>query len=177
MMDVTVITAARPDRKDFLNEAIESVGAQNHPVKYHLIGIDHQRQGPVAIRNQLLRGVETEWVAILDDDDVLLPNHFEEMAKVEDTSDFIYTYSKVTGRDAVFNSQFDPERLRWGNYIPITVAIRMSKLNEVGGQFPDARLEDWALWVKLLDAGARFTCVPVVTWVYRFHGDNRTFTE
>jgi hypothetical protein len=32
--------------------------------------------------------------------------------------------------------------------------------------------EDWDFWLRALDVEARFKCVPVVTWLYRFHGSN-----
>jgi hypothetical protein len=29
----------------------------------------------------------------------------------------------------------------------------------------------WDLWVRALDAGARFKCVPAVTWTYRMNAE------
>jgi GT2 family glycosyltransferase len=43
----------------------------------------------------------------------------------------------------------------------------------VGG-FPDADLEDHELWLRLLDAGARFRYMPTVCWHYRRQPGSRT---
>lgn len=175
-MDVTVITPTIPERAELLSQAIASVNNQIEPAVAHLIGVDLERAGPTPVRNRLLKSVDTEWVAFLDDDDILYPQHFRVVSRHLDSADLIYTWCNSEGRDGFNpNSYFDEQRLRGGNYIPITVTLRTSKLREVGG-IPNERLEDWALWVKLLDSGARFVCEPTVTWNYRFLGGNRTFS-
>ena len=75
-IDVTVITPTIPGREALLKECKESVRKQTMRPKEHLVGIDVDRRGPAAIRNSLVEKVETEWVAFLDDDDLLMPNHF-----------------------------------------------------------------------------------------------------
>jgi glycosyltransferase involved in cell wall biosynthesis len=176
-MEVTVITPTIPERTELLGQAIASVAKQNHPVKGHFIGVDLEREGPSPIRNRLINSIETEWTAFLDDDDILMPNHFEVMAPFVNEADLIWTWCDSVGRGNFNpNSHFNERRLRQdGNYIPITVAVRTSLLKEVGG-FSDARLEDWDLWIRLLDAGGRFKNIPTITWTYRFLGENRTFT-
>ncbi len=176
-MDITVITPTIPSRTNLLADAILSVSEQNHSVVDHFIGVDLQKEGPSPVRNRLIQAVQTEWTAFLDDDDILKPNHFEVMAPFHEEADLIWTWCDSIGRGSFNpNSRFNERRLREnGNYIPITVAVRTSKLREVGC-FSDARLEDWDLWIRLLDAGARFVNVPIVTWTYRFLGNNRTFT-
>ena len=175
-MEVTVITPSLPERSQVLKDAIDSVTAQEHSVSGHFVGVDHQKEGPVIVRNKLIGLVDTEWTAFLDDDDVLFPNHFSTMAANTDGADLIWTWCTSEGRGTFNpNSSFDERRLRQdGNYIPMTVAVKTELLNEVGG-FVDHPQEDWHLWVRLLDAGARFKNVPVITWNYRFLGNNRTF--
>ncbi len=66
-----------------------------------------------------------------------------------------------------------------GNYIPITVLVKTELLQRVGG-FPEPDEhgevpyddEAWALWIKLLDAGARFAHLPERTWEWRIHGSH-----
>lgn len=177
-MDVTVITPTIPSRTHLLTECIASVSQQEEGVGSHLIGVDNDGRGPGPIRNKLLEAVTTEWVTFLDDDDILFNNHFSIVNQNKHNGDLIYTFCSSIGRDNFNpNSLFDEKRLRSeGNYIPITVTVKTSYLRLVGG-FSDARLEDWDLWIRLLDAGAQFHCVPVVTWCYRFLGENRTFND
>jgi hypothetical protein len=44
--------------------------------------------------------------------------------------------------------------------------VRVSLWRELGG-YRDVHNEDHDLWVRALDAGARFRCIPEVTWTYR----------
>jgi hypothetical protein len=75
-IDVTVITPTIPGREILLEECKESVRKQTMRPKDHLIGVDVDGRGPAAMRNSLVEKVKTEWVAFLDDDDLLMPNHF-----------------------------------------------------------------------------------------------------
>lgn len=176
--EVTFITPTIPERSRLLCDAIGSVNQQIVPAVDHLVGVDLQKRGPSYIRNQLSKSVETEWIAFLDDDDVVYDNHILEASAAAEKSDIIYTWCDSIGRGNFNpNSFFDETRLlRDGNFIPVTTFIRTSVFKEVGGFDLNARLEDWDLWKRLCIDGYRFTCVPVITWCYRFLGNNRTFT-
>jgi len=160
-----------------LAECIASVQKQTHKPTEHLIAVDYARAGPSEMRNRLLASAIGEWIAVLDDDDLLLPQHLQKLSAAP--GDIIYGYCEVTGR-----SEWNPNRgfsasdLRHGNYIPVTALVRASLLHELHGwrskEDSHAGLEDWDLYLRALDAGATFTCVPEVTWIYRFHGGNRT---
>lgn len=70
------------------------------------------------------------------------------------------------------------DALRAGNFIPVTTLVRVEAALAVGG-FPEGelaprhpfpphpRLEDWGLWLRMLDAGKRFAQLPDVTWSWR----------
>lgn len=176
--DVTFITPTIPDRKNLLPDAIDSVSKQIIPAVDHLIGVDLQAKGPSYIRNKLSKKVNTEWIAFLDDDDILYDNHILEASKVANDSDIIYTWCDSIGRDNFNpNSLFDGTRLiSDGNFIPVTTFIRSSAFHDIGGFDLEVRLEDWDLWKRLYTSGYKFTCVPVITWCYRFLGNNRTFS-
>ena len=182
-MRISVITAALPSRFDLLAQACKSVRAQTLPAVEHLIGIDYARRGTSAVRNDLLRASTGDWVAVLDDDDVLLPNHLATLAKAAQESpdsDIVYSYCRVEGRPGwTPNRPFDAAELERGNYIPATTIIRRALLDTLGG-WQDSRncpngWEDWDLWLRALDHEAQFVCAPVETWVYRFHGRNKTY--
>jgi hypothetical protein len=185
-----------------LAEAIASVNAQNLRPITHLIGVDHHRAGIGRMLNQLAKSADADWLARLDDDDLLMPHHLETLAHASEHGDVVYSWCDLAPRlsegqspplPAVLgasgwmpNQTFDAEKLRKRNYIPATTLIRKSLWETVGGwtlpgwgvreapRTPEAA-EDWDFWLRALDAGARFVCVPEVTWTYRYHGENVWF--
>lgn len=176
---ITVITASLPTRIGMLGECIASVTAQTLQPISHLVGIDHGRDGSSAMRNRLLSAVQTEWVAVLDDDDVALPDHLRLLLGATSDADVVYSLPTVEGRDGWQPvGPFDAERLRRESYIPATALVRTSMAQGIGGWRHSREVkngwEDWDLWLRLLDAGGRFAYVPEVTWRYRFHGGNKT---
>jgi glycosyltransferase involved in cell wall biosynthesis len=75
--NVTVAIPSIPGREQLLARALESVAAQTTAPRRILVHTDTERHGAAWTRNRLLRQVRTGWVAWLDDDDELLPNHLE----------------------------------------------------------------------------------------------------
>ena len=175
-MTVTVVTASLPERTARLAEACASVAAQTVPPVAHLVGIDHARNGPERIRNALVAAAGSEWVAFLDDDDVLYPHHVERLLAASADIDVVYPYCDVAGRGGWSPNQgFDASALRQYNFIPVTALVRRSSFLAVGGFSEQTHpVEDWHLWRRMLDDGARFRCVPERTWLYRFGADNAT---
>lgn len=172
---ISVITASLPGRAAMLAECVASIAAQTRPPIEHLVGVDHARRGSAATRNALLSAVGGARVAVLDDDDVAYPHHLERLAMVD--ADIVYSWCDVEGRPGWSpNEHFDADALRSRNYIPITTLIRVELLRDLGGWHEDAAhgWEDWDFWLRALDAGVRFACVPEVTWRYRFHGRNKS---
>lgn len=194
-MSVTVVIPTIPGRSYSLSRAVESAATQTRPADAVIVLNDHQRNGAHWARNTALDMVRTQWIAWLDDDDVLLPNHLAVCmsAAVAHGADLVYPGMIAEGgRDPLatpvnghlrdpFGVPFGPEQehhLRMvGNFIPITNLVRTELVREVGG-FPKARSEefaqeeDYGLLLRLLDAGAKFAHAPVRTWRYRFHGAN-----
>ena len=176
--DVTVITPSIPGRGGMRAVAIASVEQQIIKPRAHLIGIDIARKGSARMRNHLAGAADTTWLAPLDDDDVLQPNHLQVLLSGKDNADVVYSYCHVDGRDWTPNRLFDEAALRESNYIPITTLIRRTLWEELDGWHDSARVpngwEDHDFWVRALNAGATFHCVPAVTWTYRFHHGNKT---
>jgi hypothetical protein len=127
--------------------------------------------------------VATEWLAVLDDDDLYLPHHFAAIAPHLDSADVLYTLARVgpVSRTDVTDWTNDEitYRLASEDCIPSNAAIRTEVARSVGGWSDDgfdftarrfttgATTEDWDMWIRLAKAGARFRCVPTETWDYR----------
>lgn len=193
MSTVAVVVATIPDRQHLLARATGSIATQTRPADQVIVEHDYWRTGAAATRNRALAKVDTEWVAWLDDDDELLPNHLDALTREAERTgaDLVYPVpSMASGHDPTAVSvnglwvkpwgvQFGPEQehhLRTqGSFIPVTHLVRTSSVREAGG-FPEGRAlptgryqgEDERYLVALLDAGARFAHLNTVTWLW--HG-------
>lgn len=165
---ITVVTVSIPERRGRLLEAGSSLATQTYGPVPWLIRVEAPDVfGPAHVarqRNALLRAVETEWMAVLDDDDTFDPNYLEVMSQHLDGADVVYSYCR--GYPHAFG-EFDPGRLRQENYIDGEALIRTEALRSVGGYPENAVVEDWQAYLRLLDIGAQFVCVPEVL---RTHG-------
>jgi glycosyltransferase involved in cell wall biosynthesis len=188
---VTAVVPTIPGRHDLFERAIASIVAQTRPVDAILTGCDTEGRGAAYARNVILAGATTDFVAFLDDDDTWHPNHIEGLMSVADDADVVYPWfdglhSKslavsVNGRPHTpLGVPFGPEQadhLRHANFIPVTFLARTALVQQVGGFEkpwwlpPESPCEDWGLLLKLLDAGARFTHYPHITWTWNGHAD------
>ena len=164
---VSVITATIPDRNDLLLQALNCVEAQTYPAAEHYVGIDIRREGGAAIKNGLIDMVETEWVQILDDDDILMPHHIGRlMREAADDVDVIYSYAQGENYSGWYNVPFNPDELFKNNNISHNAIVRKSLFDRIGKFGPEYGY-DWTFWCRAVAAGAKFVCVPEITWEYR----------
>lgn len=96
---VAVIIAAHPGRvrNGMLDEALRSVQQQTVlPDEIH-VAIDNDRLGAPATKTRALMAVGTDFVQVLDSDDMLLPKHLEWMLafQAKTQADFVYSWFKV----------------------------------------------------------------------------------
>lgn len=182
---ITVITPTFKGREGMLAEARHSVSQQWLPAVEHLTWNDENREGPAVVRNHLIDNAYTEWVAFLDDDDLLHPNHLYELALAQQQTDadVIWPWFEVTGGSDPFPSfrgrQWDRQD---PHQFPITALVRRSALQQVGGfrtidEGPTDRHgnragEDFDLWLRLSAAGFLFYSIPEITWTWRHHARN-----
>lgn len=192
-MSITVVIPTIPGREQLLGRAVTSVEAQTRPPDDLVVEVDTERTGAAATRNRALGNVLTDWVAFLDDDDTLYPQHLQRLEqRADDTgADLVYPWfdganatgvlSTVRGGCPVapFGVDFGDEQrhhlLTTANFIPITVLVRTELIRDAGGfspppwASPDNPCEDWGCWVKLLERGAQFAHLPEVTWTWQIH--------
>lgn len=170
MIDLTVVTATIPERRDLLHELRQCIAGQSVRPKW-LVSTDYHRVGPAKVINDLVDEVDTTWLFRCDDDDLFDADHFKVIAAhLGDNVDIVYTWPRVdppgwigeTGLQVIGS----PEFLREHNFIASAAAIRTDLWRHLGG-YRDVHNEDHDLWVRAMDAGARFCLVPQVTWTYR----------
>lgn len=171
-MSLTIITGSIPQRADLLPECLDSVARQTVRPDAHLIYVDYEQNGPGPVYAHLFEMVETDWVMMLGDDDLLDPHHVEILTaavEADPTIDVAYTYCRTTGTEFTqYNQPFDADKLARYNVVSSTAMFRRELAERVGG-IPPVHGEDWELWKSLAWGGARFVAIPEVTWTYRLH--------
>lgn len=208
MTSVVVCVPTIPARADRLRRAVASVGRQTTSPDVQLsvnVTLDNDGDGAARTRNRAWHDAEpSDWIAFLDDDDELRPNHVELCLRQAEATgaDLVYPWfnihddagQDITARDPLsvphagarrspygvaFNDELRTELLTRNNFIPVTVLVRRELLADVGGfpvpgtpEWGESCCEDWGLWRRLLDAGARFEHLPRRTWIWTWHGRN-----
>ncbi len=144
------------------------------------------RKGRSEAGNQGLALATGQWLMFLDDDDLLYADHVETLVRAlarnsEAVAAYALAWEIPTDVDAegnvtegpyilndVHRQDFDYDRLRCINYIPIQDILFHRALYETRGGFdPDLHaLEDWHLWQRYAH-GNRFIHVPKITSLYR----------
>lgn len=130
--------------------------------------------GPGAARNTGIRAAETPWIALLDADDIALPNRFEvEHPWTADPAvGIICSRHRVPGLEPPSPPPLlDFDTLWTRNWIPTsTVLLRRSAWESVGG-FDERRdllgAEDYNFWLRLTHAGWRVASLMDVLVEYR----------
>lgn len=174
-MIVSVLTPTLPQRRDMLEEAAKSVLKQHapgHEVE-HLIATDHDGEGAGPLLNRMLSVASGDAVMVLDDDDLLDPNHLATVIPALEHFDVAYTLPRVTGGTFTqYEEPFDARKLAAGhNVVSHTALMRADMVRQVGGWSP-IRMFDLDLFCRLEAAGAEFRQIRSVTWTYRLHGAN-----
>jgi glycosyltransferase involved in cell wall biosynthesis len=180
---ITVIVTAVPPRvaSGMLANALASVWVQERLPEAVVVVIDTAGEGEAPTRNRGIAAVRTEWLAFLDDDDVLYPNHLAVLEAASEGVSLVYPWFDVEGGTDPLGAEgqpFDRERLEHrGNYIPVTYLLRTELAQSVGGfplphseDWPHPGSVDWGFHKRLLKAGARYHHVPERTWQWRHGG-------
>ena len=166
---VSVLTPTIPERREFLKECRASVRAQTFRSFEHLVEVDKRRKGCAYTLNQLARRAHGEWLFILADDDLMLPGCLEAHMDASPQADVVYGPPLVWGQDHKEFHRSPPG-------IPAVALIRADLWRRVEGYWEDLdHCEDRDFFAKAMTKQARFVrIVDVPTWVYRFHGSNKS---
>lgn len=184
--EVTVVIPVHTPRarNGMLTRALDSVWNQELLPDAVIVQHDSQHQGSATTRNLALNQVRTHWVAFLDSDDELLPHHLSQLLACALSNDYDVVYpgcEVIGGHDPHdrFGQPFDPDLLRKKSYIPVTSLVRTFYAQDVGGFHTPkgSDYDDWGLYLRLLDAGAKFHHHPVKTWFWNHHGYGKPGVE
>lgn len=179
--DVGVVVGTFGD-PDWLNVArtvaVPSINEQTiHPAYIYRHGNTLQEA-----RNEgaqlLIKMYHVKYLIFLDADDELEPTYVEEMLK--GTADIRRPSTRGIYEDGSIEDppSMIPERdLRTANYIIIGSMCRADQFTAVGGFDDYPILEDWALWRKLVKAGATIENIPEAVYRIHVHPGSRNMHE
>ncbi|WP_424183682.1 glycosyltransferase [Actinokineospora sp. G85] len=128
-------------------------------------------------RNESLKHARGEYVFVLDADNSVVPNGLERLARaLDEDQEAAFAYGALqrfdsTGPVGMMGLwDWEPWRLRYGNYIDAMAMVRGKSLRAMGGYTTDRRLhgwEDYDLWCRVAEAGGHAAHVPTVVGRYR----------
>lgn len=189
----------------YVREAVDSALAQTYPNKEVIVVDDGSTDGTGAVlqsyidkkaivyvrqdnkglssaRNTGMRNARGEYIALLDSDDLFLPDKIARQVAdlkahpADDVSycDVIHFYEEEPERALTLNYVYYSgeevfPRLLVKNFInPLTVILRRSAIDRIG-MFDEKyrRSEDWEYWIRLAYGGVRFRHLPESLARYR----------
>lgn len=179
--DVTVCVTSIPPRAAMLADALRSVAMQELQPAAIVVEYDHEHTGAAATKNRALAKVDTPWTAYLDDDDLFHPEHLRLLRAAADEhgADVVYSIPHIPQAPGHvqdpcyrYGLPFSAEALRTQSYIQTTFLCRTELLRAGGGWWcPEGSIyDDWGASIGMLDAGATFYHLPVVTFTWNHHG-------
>lgn len=183
-IEVVVINDGGEDVEDMLQQV-------HYPYQYER---HEQSVGRAAALNKGILLASGTYINILDDDDLMYPNHIALLM-----SEVIFNQQRVVYSNALLRREFkqddtwktkakslryaqdfDHEMLRQSNYIPVLTALFEKELAvQIGGANEEYHvLEDWDFWIRLSDL-SDFYHINEVTSEYsqRESSDNATQTD
>jgi hypothetical protein len=110
---ITVVIPTIPPREALLRRALDSVAGATARIEQEMgvpvssiVVQDLARNGAAKTRHQGLLAVETEWVAFLDDDDVMHPDHLVQLygAALEFGADYLWSRFQIIKEDHVWST-------------------------------------------------------------------------
>ena len=188
-MSISVIIASIPPRAELLKRCIDSVIKQTLKPDKILVNIDNDRVGAASSRDKLIKSCDTDYIAILDDDDQFLPNHLEVLYNhiIKEEADLAYPswvneYGLSMHLDGFMGIPWDNKNI---HQVPITWMAKTSAIIEVGGFCSEFDIdndnydpeghrigEDFVMIRKLVDSGKKITHINEITWVWNSNGPN-----
>lgn len=186
---VTVMVCTIPGREALLERAIRSIAEQTRQPDAVVIYTDVRRLGAGPARDAALGEVSTTYVAPLDDDDELLPEHLAALMPVVErvAVDVVYPWMVVdpvsgdnlrcagperrlvTPLGQPFTEAMRAQLVGGNNFLHLTGLLRVETVRRVGGFVatgPRGSQEDAGVFRALASAGASFVHVPERTWVW-----------
>lgn len=174
--DVIVVDDASADN----SRSIAQKWLENHKDRFASASLlaNRENSGLSIARNNGIDYADSEFIMLLDADNLLLPDCLAACSKRLENGheDFVYpkieTFDSETGEACGLRSDegWNPARLRHGNYIDAMAMIRKSAWAAAGGFTVQKNgWEDYDFWCKFVELGFNGGDIPEVLARYRVH--------
>lgn len=137
--------------------------------------INKKNSGVVDTKNLGISLSKTYWTVFLDADDMISKTFIRDTLRMAKNGikDIVYTDMQLFGAvDDIFKARpYSAHTLLKTNYINNTTLIKTSLLKQIGGYKSEMKhgLEDWELYITLVEAGAKPQYLPLPLMKYRQH--------
>lgn len=137
--------------------------------------INKPNSGVIDTKNQGLKLSDTYWTIFFDADDVLKKQYIEKTVETarDYNYDIVYTDMQLFGavNDTFVSRHYSLFDILQRNYIHNSALIKTTFLKQVGGYKQEMKdgLEDWELYLSLIEAGAKPGYLPLALFKYRQH--------
>lgn len=135
--------------------------------------IHTDNQGVASARNTGIRASNGQYILPLDGDDKIHPDFLSEACAILDNNDnigIVYSQGEMFGDQAGLCKlpEFPLEQILKQNCIFCTALFRKNDYDKTRGYDPQMfSLEDWDLWLSLIESGAGVYQIPRVLFYYR----------
>lgn len=180
--DVIVVNDASTDN----SEEVARKWLEQHEGRFATASLLRNRQnsGLSMSRNAGIDYSDSEFVMLLDADNILLPDCLAQCLALIESSPCAFVYPKIeffgcpgkTGHTSM--TPWDPLRLQHGNYIDAMAMVRKSCWAAVGGyDVQEGGWEDFDFWCKMAEHGFYGLNTPQVLARYRVHDDSMLISK
>jgi len=140
--------------RDNLDKVLDAYFAKSKAPQRFFI-IRQKNQGAPAARNRGAKEARGEYLLFCDADAVFKPQALEIMlGTLENNQQAAYVYSSfLWGRKLFKLGPFDAEKLRQGPYIHTMSLLRREAFPAAGWDESIKKLQDWDLWLTILENG------------------------
>jgi glycosyltransferase involved in cell wall biosynthesis len=150
-----------------------------------------KNRGLAAARNTGIRNASSQYIALLDDDDIFYPEHLQTAVDMLSKEiPVIYTDAvratyercgenyKIIKKNVPYSIDFDRNKLLVGNISPVNCFVFDKSLALKAGLFDEtlSTLEDWDFWIRLSSL-TRFKHIPKPTVQVNWRSDGTTMTS
>lgn len=158
--EVIIVDDGSRDKVDLVFAAyFKKINTEN---KY--LFLTQNNQGAPAARNRGEKEARGEYLFFCDADAVLKPDALELMLKALTSNlQASYAYPSFNWGSKLFKvGDFNPDKLKQGPYIHTMALIKRSDFPAGGWDINIKKLQDWDLWLTMLDQGRVGVWVPKV---------------